>query len=571
MDCKGFVKKHGYSAGVSALFVLALLGSGLSSAPQAQQASRIGISPPKLVVLISIDQFRGDYVERFNPYFLPANSGGKVGGFKFLMETGAHFRNAMHNHLPTATGPGHATLMTGSEPAYDGIVSNDWFDRVSGKTVYCVDDPNVEGVGGAGAKQSPKNLLVTTVGDELKMATNGKSKVVGVAIKDRASILMAGHAADTVIWYDSGAGNWVTSTWYAPSKQLPSWVSNLNAEKFADKAAGKTWEPLLSDETYSISRLSPYEKPAANGKPFSHTLPTALGKDLYGGIIPSQYGNEMTFNAATKAIDGEKLGQRDVPDILVINLSTNDYVGHRYGPNSPEVMDITIRTDRLLSDFLNNLQKKVPGGLDNVAVVISGDHGVVPIVDESNKVYKTGVVRDLGKNVIAAISKGLVEKYGEGKWVLGSGVYEQNVYLNRQLAAEKNLKMEDVEKTACAAALEVNGIFGAYGRTQIMNNGLPELPWRQRVINGFHTKMGGDMFVLEGPGNYMYGGGGTGHGSVWDYDAHVPIIIRAKGIKSGNYLKRVHTADIAPTLSRLLGIESPSGNIGVPLVDSIGK
>jgi len=533
--------------------------------------SKIGINPPKLVVLISVDQFRGDYVERFFPYFLPARSGGKLGGFKFLMETGAHFRNAIHNHLPTATGPGHATLMSGSEPAYDGIVSNDWFDRAKGKTVYCVDDTSVVPVGGSGGPMSPRNLLSTTVGDELKMATNGRSRVVGVAIKDRAAILMAGHSADTVVWYDPGTADWVTSSWYAPNRQLPGWVQTLNASRPVDKFAGKVWEPLLPNDVYGISRRSPFEKPAENGKPFSHRMPTQLSKPLFSGMITSQYGNELTFDTAERALDAEKLGQHDVPDVLVINLSSNDYIGHQYGPNSPEVMDITIRTDRLLSDFLNHLQHAVPGGIDNVAMVVSGDHGVLPIPEESNDVYKTGVIRGVGNGAVDAVRKALAAKFGEGQWILGNGLYEQNLYLNRPLAAEKGLKMVDVEQVAADAALTAPGIFAAFGRTQIMTNGIPTYPWRDRVLNGFNTRLGGDLMILEAPGDYAFGGIGTGHGAVWDYDAHVPILIRARGIRPGNYLNRVHTSDIAPTLCRLLGIESPTGNVGVPLVDTIGR
>lgn len=539
-------------------------------APQSQ-ASRIGINPPKLVVLFSIDQFRGDYIERFNPYFLPAKSKGKLGGFRFLMETGAHFANAMHNHLPTATGPGHATLMTGSEPAYDGIVGNDWFDRKTGKTVYCVEDPNVETVGGTSGPMSPFNLKATTIGDELKMATNGRSKVVGVAIKDRASILMAGHAADTVIWYDGGTANWVTSSWYAPTKQLPAWVQALNAQKMVDGFAGKVWEPLLPDDAYAISRISPFDKPAENGKPFSHKLEATPGKNLYGGMITSQYGNEFTFAAATAALDGEKLGQHDVPDVLVVNLSTNDYVGHRYGPNSPEVMDITVRADRLLSDFLNTVNRKVPGGIDNVAVIVSGDHGVVPIPEEANQRYKTGVVRNVGDEAVKAVQKALAAKYGEGKWILGSGLYEQNLYLDHELAKQKGVDLDDLDEAAVDAALTVPGIAFAFSRSQILENGMPPYPFSSRVLNGFHNKLGGDVFILEGPGDYAGGGVGTGHGSVWDYDAHVPILFRAKGIKPGVYTKRVFTSGIAPTLSCLLGLTYPTGNVGNPLVDELTK
>lgn len=554
---------------MTGILALAALAS-VSAAPQRQE-SRIGIHPPKLVVLFSVDQFRGDYIERFNPYFLPARTKGKIGGFRFLMETGADFANAMHNHIPTATGPGHATLLSGSEPAYDGIVGNDWYDRSTGKSVYCVDDPGVETVGGTTGPMSPKNLKVTTVGDELKMATNGRSKVVGVALKDRAAILMAGHAADTVIWYDAGAGNWVTSSWYAPTKQLPGWVQALNAEKSVDKFAGKVWEPLLDKDAYAISRKAPAEKAAENLKPFSHKMDAQPGKNLYGGIATSQYGNEFTFAAAERAIDGEKLGQHDVPDLLVINLSTNDYVGHRYGPNSPEVMDITIRTDRLLSDFLNMVNSKVPGGIDNVAVVVTGDHGVVPIPEESDKVYKTGVVGNVGKLAFDAARKALAAKYGEGDWTLGSGLYEQNLYLNLDLAKAKGIAMKDLEETAAEGALSTPGVAFAFGRTQILNNGLPPYAWQSRVLNGFNNKLGGDVMILEGPGNYMGGGNGTGHGAVWDYDAHVPILLRARGIKPGVYTNRVYTSGIAPTLCRLLGIESPSGNVGLPLVDTITR
>lgn len=551
--------------------MLSLLAAALLSGAAQGPQSRIGLNPPKLVVLISIDQFRGDYVERYSPYFLPAKSGSVLGGFRYLMETGAHFRNAMHNHLPTATGPGHATLMSGSEPAFDGIVGNDWFDRKTGKSTYCVEDPSVEVVGGTSGPESPRNLQVTTVGDELKMATNGRSKVVGVAIKDRAAILMSGHAADSVIWLDYATGKWVTSTWYAPTKQLPTWVSDLNAEKNIDKLAGKTWTPLLPADDYAITRNAPGEKAGDNGEPFAHALPSTPGSKLYNGFITSYFGNEITLQAAERAISSMKLGTHDVPDILVINLSSNDYVGHRFGPNSPEVMDMTVRTDRELSQFINNLQREVPGGMDRVALVVTGDHGVVPIPEESNNVYKTGAINNVAAMAVANVKKALNAKYGEGQWVLGSGLYEQNLYLNRALAAQKQIPMADLERTAADAATETQGVFAAYTRTQILTNAIPPYAFRERIFNGFNAKLGGDLFVLEAPGDYAFGGTGTGHQAVWDYDAHVPIFFHAHGVHQGSYLRRVHTSDIAPTICRLLGIESPTGNVGVPLVDSFDK
>lgn len=549
--------------------LLALASLSALHVPFQQAQTSIGVNPPRLVVVISIDQFRGDYVQRFNPYFLPAKSGSKIGGLRFLAETGADFQTAAHNHVPTVTGVGHATLLTGSEPAYNGIIANEWFDRATGKDVYCTDDPDVRTVGGQSKPMSPKNLQVTTVGDELKMATNGKSKVVGVALKDRASILMAGHSADTVIWFDNKTGNFVTSTWYAPSEKLPTWVEEFNGERRLDKLAGQAWEPLLDNDTYAVSRNMPGTKPAANGKPFSHVMPANAGEALYGGMWTSPWGNEHTLAAATKAVDAEQLGKDQYPDLLVINLSSNDYIGHAYGPNSPEVMDITIRTDRMLSDFLNMLQAKIPGGLDNVAFVVSGDHGVVPIAKEAREEFKIPVNSGVGRAYMDAMNKALNDKYGEGKWILGDG--GPNIYLDRVLAAQKNVNFKEMVDTAVEAARGVPGIFNAFSREQLLNDWIPDYPFKSRITNGYNAKMGGDLLILESPGWYLGGSSGTGHNAVWDYDAHVPILFRARGIKPGHYLNRVYTNGIAPTISRLLGIEVPSGNVGVPLVDKIEK
>jgi predicted AlkP superfamily pyrophosphatase or phosphodiesterase len=549
-----------------------ILLAAVSALPAAGAAqSRVGNAPPKLVVLISVDQFRGDYANRFTPYLLPAKSGRKLGGFRFLTETGAWYMDAHHNHLPTATGPGHATLMTGSEPALNGIVGNGWFDRKAGRGRYVTDDSQVESVGGAGGKMSPRPLLVTTVGDELKMATNGRSKVVGVAFKDRASILMAGHAADTVIWFDQSTGNWVTSSWYAPSGKLPAWVEDLNKSRAVDKAFGTRWEPMLAADAYGVSRRSPSEKPSDNGKVFSWPLGAPGGKPdrgYFSGLITSHFGNEFVFDTVKKAVDAEKLGQRDVSDILVVNLSTNDYVGHRFGPNSPEVMDITIRTDRLLSDFFNYLDGKI--GMDNVTVVLTGDHGVLPIPEESAEVYKNPTAR-IPETLSKTINAALVEKFGAGHWVLGTGLYEQNFYINRETAKAKNVSMEEVEKVAAEAATKQEGVYAAFTRTQILKGQLPAWAWMTRLTNGFHPVLGGDLMIVEAPGVLWGTGTGTSHGSAFDYDSHVPIIIRGRNVKAGRYTRRVATADIASTLSLLLGTEFPSGNLGTPLREALDK
>jgi len=532
------------------------------------QQPKLGIKPPKLVLLVSIDQFRADYSERFAPYYLPAKSGGKVGGFRFLMETGARYLDAHHNHVPTATGPGHATLMTGSEPAIDGIIGNDWFDRATNKPVYCVDDSSVRTVGGTSKPMSARNLKVTTVGDELKLATGGRSKVVGISYKDRAAILMAGHAADTVIWFDSSNGNWESSSFFFPDGYLPEWVQKINGDRLVDKYHGQSWEPLLPNDAYALTKKNPGEKSTSESKPFSHLLSSASTPDkaYYSMLTTSGQGQEYLIRTVEKAVEAEKLGQHDVPDILVVNLATNDYVGHRYGPNSPEVMDISVRTDRLLSELFNDLDRQV--GIDNVDIVVTADHGVLPVPEESGGTYRTSSIRVKNSpehHVAAALAKA----YGEGEWLCGDGLYEQNLFLNHATIDAKGLKLEDVENTAAKAAMESDGVFAAFTRTQIMNNRLPQWDWTKLVLNGYHPRMGGDVMVLEAPG-VLYGSGtGTSHGSTWAYDSHVPLLLRGPGIAKGVYGRRVHTADIASTLCHLLGIEYPTGNIGEPLIEAL--
>ncbi len=544
-----------------ALTLLALVTVPNSLAAPAPKA-------PKLVLLISIDQFRADYIDRFSANYLPAKSGGTLGGFRFLSETGARYLDAHHNHVPTATGPGHATLMTGSEPTLDGIAGNDWFDRSTGKTVYCVDDPSAKVVGGGTTNpMSPLNLKVTTVGDELKMATNGRSKVVGVSFKDRAAILMAGHAADAVIWLDSNAGNWVSSSFFCPNGQLPTWVQSLNSSRTIDGYKGQAWEPLLPSSAYALARKAPAEKPATNGKLFSHDLGTSVGKPHYGALTLSGQGQDFLFKSVQKAIEGENLGGHDVPDVLVVNLATNDYVGHRFGPNSPEVMDISIRTDRLLSELFNYLDKRV--GIDNVVITLTADHGVLPIVEESKNDYRTGVSRVTESAVSKAVAEALNKAYGDGDWV--SSVAAPNLYLNRATIAAKNLKLVDVEKTAAAAASNAPGIYIAFTADQILKGELPNWSWCSLVSNGFNPTLSGDIMVFEGPGDYFGGGTGTGHGSPWAYDSHVPIIMRGPGITPGRYSRNVNTSDIASTLSLLLGIEYPTGNLGKPLEEALKK
>jgi predicted AlkP superfamily pyrophosphatase or phosphodiesterase len=469
--------------------------------------------------------------------------------------------------MPTATGPGHASILTGSTPALNGIVGNDWYDRAQGKAVYCVDDPTVETVGGTAKPMSPRNLKVTTVGDELKMATNGKSKVVGISFKDRAAILLAGHAADTVIWFDNGNGAWVTSTFYAPSKKLPDWVSALNAKKVPDSFAGQSWTPLLPNEAYSIQRPIPG---ASAGNPvFSHALDGSGKKAFYKNLTTSAQGQRYVIDTVKEAVRAEKLGQHDEADLLAVNLATNDYVGHIYGPNSPEVMDMAVRTDRLLSDLFNNLDKVVPGGLGSVVIVITADHGVLPIVEEEVDTYRLPVARIKENAIPAAINAALVATHGEGKWVLD--MQEQNLYLNRALIASKGLSLAAVQQEAVEAAMTVVGVNSAFSASSIALGALPRWDWLTAVSASYYPSLSGDIEVFTAPGWIIDEGAGTGHGTPWSYDSHVPLLLRGPGIRAGLFGRRVGTPDIAPTLSQILRIEQPSGCMGQVLREAVDR
>ncbi len=519
---------------------------------------------PKLVLLISIDQGRADYIDRFSNLYLPPKKGGTLGGFRWLSETGVRYTDAHHHHLPTATGPGHSILMTGSVPALNGIVGNDWWDRTAGKPHYVTDDDTVQTVGAndRSGLMSARPLKVTTVGDELRMATNDRSKVVGISFKDRAAILMAGHSADEVVWYDYDTGSFVTSTYFA--KSLPTWTEEFNRSRVVDGFLGKSWAPSLPESSYVNARNAPHE---TGPKMFSHAFGTEKNRKYYANVVTSGDGQNLIFDLTEKAIDADGLGRHDVPDVLVLNLATNDYVGHAWGPNSPEVMDLWAITDKRLSRLFNKLDKAVPGGIDNVAIVVTADHGIAPILADAQK-DRIDSNRLNGGDVVKAVDAALGAKYGAGKWVLG-GLYEQNLYLDRTLIAGKGLKAEEVERTAADAAATVPGIYSAYTRSQILEGRLPNSSWSEWVTNGMNPLYGGDVMVLEAPNQVYTGATGTSHGSAWAYDTHVPIMTHWGGQKAQKVARQVYTHDIASTLCTLLGIEYPSGNVGRPLFESL--
>lgn len=474
---------------------------------------------PKLVVAIVIDQFRYDYLTRFRSEF--------HAGFDRLLTKGAVFTNANYIHFPTVTAVGHSTFLTGATPSVSGIVGNDWFDREEHKRVTSVSDSRTKLLGGTGEGSSPERMLVSTVGDELKLSNGGRSRVIGISLKDRAAILPAGHTANAAYWFDVKSGNFVTSTYYM--QDLPSWVKDFNGTRAADKYRGVTW--------------------------LQHTLPQDAGK-LYGALEASPYANELLENFAEQALTAEQLGKHDVTDVLTVSFSANDYVGHQYGTYSPEEHAVTVETDQILEKLFQAIDRQV--GLDNVVVVLTGDHGVSPSSAEVATAHMPGG-RMPGDTIKKAVQAALVKKYGDGDWVGGSG--DLSLYLNQDLIAQKNLDPADVNRAAAAAAMDVPHIFRAYTREQLAAGAVSGDQVSRRIENGFNVRRSPDVEFVPEP-YWIVSGAVTSHGSPFDYDSHVPVVFMGTGIKAGEYDQSIAVNDIAPTLATILKVETPSGSVG---------
>ncbi len=333
------------------------------SAPQRPQASASFPNRPKLVLVLVIDQFRYDYLTRFRSYFVK-------GGFNRLLDGGAVFTDCRYDYATTITGPGHATLLTGAYPNVHGIIGNDWYDRDQKREVYCVEDLGTRMVANreqasASPGFSPRNLTASTLGDELRLATDFRAKAVSISLKDRAAVLMGGHSPSAAYWYNTGMGGFVTSTYYMPT--LPTWVDEFNHQTPAKQYCGQEWQALP-------------ETPRANGKVLSEFQPSpgvaCPDSKFLHWLDNTPYMNQIELGFAAAAIRSEHLGRGPETDILTLSLSVNDYIGHRFGPYSQEVEDATLRTDRYLAAFFDELDKLV--GLDNVWIAFSADHGVAP-------------------------------------------------------------------------------------------------------------------------------------------------------------------------------------------------
>jgi predicted AlkP superfamily pyrophosphatase or phosphodiesterase len=499
--------------------LILVLCLSVSLGAQPQPAARTQPKQPKLVLAIMVDQLRYDYLTRFSGEF--------TGGIKRLLNEGAVFTNAHYDASPTVTSVGHSTLLTGAMPALSGIVSNDWWDRPSGKRVTSVSDDTTQLLGGTGNGSSPARLLQSTVGDEIKISGRG-GKTIGISLKDRSAILPVGRMADGAYWFNGATGTFVSSTYYFP--KLPAWVEEFNRTHPADKYAGGSW--------------------------LTTKLPAALGPQLYNALDATPYSDELLQQFAMRALSAEKLGAGAKLDVLAISYSATDYVGHRSGPDSPEAHDVVLRVDKLIGELLRAAEAQA--GVGNVLVVFSADHGVAPVPELSQQRKMPGG-RINWQTSASAAEKALTERFGAGKWFAYSS--DGVIYFNADPIPGKKIDPTEMQRIAADAIRAQPHIFRVYTYAQMASGALGTDPVDQRVRNGFNPARSGDIFTVTEP-YWLFNASGTSHGSPFDYDTHVPVIFLGPQIRAGSYHRNVGVQDVAPTLASILGIETPSGSMG---------
>jgi arylsulfatase A-like enzyme len=524
-----------------------------------------GNSPerPRLVVGIVIDQMRWDYLYRYQDRYTKT-------GFNRMLREGFSCENTMVNYIPTYTAIGHSSIYTGSVPSIHGIAGNNFIVQATGKSLYCTEDDEVRSIGtprddAAVGKMSPRNLKASTITDELELATNFRAKVIGVSLKDRGSILPAGHAADAAYWFDGKSGNWITSSWYRES--LPGWLEGYNQTRPAERYLSEDWNTLYPIETYvqSTPDDNVYEEPYEGDKHPAFPIKTSelvksQGLDL---IRSTPCGMTMTFDVARLAIENERLGGGEVTDFLAVSLSSPDYVGHQFGANSVKVEDTYLRLDKELGDFLAYLDKQV--GKGNYLVFLTADHAGAHngqfLLDHKIPAgnWKEGEIR-------TALNKHLQERFGKEKLVSSLSNYQ--VHFNYK-QVDETVDMESLRAATIAYLQQVEGVAYAVEMAKAAAAPVPAII-RERIVNGYNHALSGEIQVILKPAWYSDRNlQGATHGTWNPYDSHIPLLWMGWKIPRGQSNEEVYMTDIAPTLAALLRVQMPNGCVGKPITDML--
>ncbi len=504
---------------------------------------------PKLVVGIVVDQMKMEYLYRFSDDF-------SANGFKRLMNKGYVFHNAHFNYMPTYTAPGHASIYTGTTPSVNGIVGNEWFSRKLGKSMYCTDDASVKTIGEGSEKEgamSPKNLLSTTITDELRLGTNFNGKVIGMSLKDRGAILPAGHFANWAFWFSS-TGAFISSTFYG--EKLPDWVTQFNNEKNYLPYINKGWSLLkpVADYNESLPDDNPYEGKLYNcEKPvFPYNLKEMYDKNDAGVMRSTPFGNNLLADFAKKAIEKEALGKDNVTDFLTVSFSSTDYVGHILGPRSMELQDTYLRLDLTIADFLDYLDKTV--GKDNYLLFLTADHACAENAAHL-KDHKYDVKNIPSKDIFKSLKEFSTTAFGVNLVVEYSNF---NVYLNKELIKTKGLELVNVKQDFKAFLMSQEQVKKVYTEEDILASTGNDF-YLNFIANGYDVTQNGDLVVLDKPGYIEYGATGTSHGTPYAYDTHAPLLFYGWKIKPGESFDKKEITQIAPTLALKLKIEMPNG------------
>ena len=519
---------------------------------------------PKLVIGITVDQMRMDYLYRFWDAF-------GDDGFKRLVERGFVCGDHHFGYAPTYTGPGHASIFTGTTPRSHGIIGNDWYDRKTGASVYCASDASVQTVGiddpaNTAGHMSPHRMEATTLGDELKLATGMQSKVIGISIKDRGAILPAGHLADGAYWfYGKDEGKFITSTRYMD--EVPKWVEKWNKGNWAARYMKQPWAMNLSEAALSIQTEdnTPYERPfnGDNNPTYPYDLKELSeangGFDILKG---TPVGNTLVVDFAIAAIAGEELGRDAYTDLLAVSFSSTDYVGHQFGVHAWETMDTYVRLDQQLARFFQSLDQTVGSG--QWMCWLTADHGAATV---PSLAQDAGIPVDYWQpgNLIDDAKADLAATYGDGEWVLNYS--NDQFFLNRPLIRERGLDLEAMQHRIQALALDYEGVFAAVTGTDLVRGNTSNDEFLERLRNGWTASASGDVMIVPKPGWIQYSRSGTTHGSPFSYDTHVPLLFYGWHVPTGITYERTYIRDIAPTVAALIHSPLPNASTGRPIED----
>ena len=547
------------------LACLTLATAGIAMAPVSsltqERASHV---TPDLVVGITIDQMRPDYFFRYWNHL-------GEGGLKRLVNEGFFFRNGHFRHGQTSTGPGHAAQFTGTTPAIHGLLGNSWYVRELDRSINVIEAVG-SGFRGVGSRpdydgeKGPVNMLTTTVGDELYLHTGHRSRTIGLSRKDRGAILPAGHTGHAY-WFEGSTGNFITSTFYRD--ELPDWLQAFNARNLAQEYLTQVWEPLHPIDGYVESREdeNPYEGRTGGSTAFPFDLPALMADGASPSLLnTTPFSDQLLLELAKGAIEGEGLGRGPVPDILSLALSATDAIGHRFGPASKQMQDHILRLDGYLADFFSYLDREF--GMERVLVFLTADHGGAYIphylrdqgIPTGHPDNETGISGEIA----GAIRGFLQDRYGRD---LLLAVSNQNLYLDLPALEALGLDPDGIRVEVKRFALTLDGVGGAMTAQTLTRTEFTRGP-RAAMQHSWHQKRSGDVVIwLEPQTQGGTGTGGTGHGTPWAYDRHVPILFMGAGIPAGESMELVHVSDIAPTVANFLNSPLPSGNIGQPLND----